>query len=60
MLTVGIAEQDWLKGVVVEANAEQLSVRIDEPGRFPHVMNGVSIAPGSVVFDKPSLWTPCL
>lgn len=60
MLTVGIAEQDWLKGVVVDASAEQLRVRIDDAGRFPHFVNGVSVATGSVLLDTPSLWTPCL
>ena len=60
MLTTGIAEQEWIKGVVIEADAGLLKLRIDEPGRLPHFLNGVSIAAGSVVLDKPTLWTPCL
>ena len=59
MLTVGIAEQDWIKGVVVDADAGQVRVRIDETGRFPHVIDGVAIARGVVVRDKPSVWAPC-
>ncbi len=59
MLTVGISEQDWIKGVVVDADAGQLRVRIDDSGRFPHVIDGVAIARGTIIRDKPSLWAPC-
>ena len=59
MLTVGIAEQDWMKGVVVDVNAGRVGVRIDEPGRFPHVIGGTAVAAGVVIRDKPSEWAPC-
>lgn len=60
MLTVGIAEQDWLKGVVVATEAGVLRVRIDDAGRLPHFIDGVAVAPGAVVRDQISRWTPCI
>ena len=59
-LTVGISERDWLKGVVVEVSADKVHIRIDDPGRFPQTFDGVLLAPGTVVWDAPTNWTPCV
>ena len=59
-MTVGIAERDWVRGVVVEAEGRRVAVRIDEPGRFEHTVNGVRVTRGALVSDDALAWTPCL
>src|SRR3954467_14480661 len=59
-LLVGLAERDWVRGQVVEVQGHLLAVRVDDPGRFPHILKGVSYHQGAVVWSTPSLWTPCL
>lgn len=59
-LQVGIAERDWVRGEVVEVQGHLIAVRIDEPGRFPHILKGVSYHQGAMVWSAPALWTPCL
>ena len=59
-LLVGIAERDWIRGEVVEVEGHLIAVRIEDSGRFPHILKGVSYAEGVVVWSTPWLWTPCL
>ncbi len=59
-MAVGIAERDWVRGIVEGASGRQIEVRIVDAGRFPHVLNGVAVTAGALVRDTPSLWTPCL
>lgn len=59
-LTVGIAERDWIRGVVVEVTGDKVGVRIDDPGRYQHVLGGISVTRGSVIRDAFTQWTPCL
>jgi hypothetical protein len=59
-LLVGIAERDWVRGEVVEVQGHLIGIRVDEPGRFPHILKGVSYHHGAVVWSTTSLWTPCL
>ena len=59
-MTVGIAERDWVRGVVLEADDARVAVRIDEPGRFEHALNGVKVTRGAIVRDDAVAWTPCL
>ena len=56
---VGISERDWIRGVVVEVAAEKIRVRIDDPGRFPQTLDGLTLARGLSVWDTPLRWTPC-
>jgi len=56
---IGIAERDWLRGVVTEVAGDAITVRIEHAGRFPQSLNGTPIARGAVVRDSPALWTPC-
>lgn len=57
---VGIAETDLVKGTVIEAKQDRIRVKIDDPGTFPHDMNGSGIEKGSLVWDKGMGWVPCV
>ena len=59
-MQVGIAERDWVRGVVVDANGSRVTVRIDDPGRFTHQIGGSAVAQGATVKDDAIAWTPCL
>lgn len=59
-LTVGIGNREWVRGLVVEAGGEAISVRIDDPGQYLHTLNGVAVRRGAVVRDAFGNWTPCL
>ena len=56
---IGIAERDWLRGVVTEVTGDSIMVRIEDPGRFPQSLNGTAVARGAVVHDSATAWTPC-
>jgi hypothetical protein len=53
------ARSEWIRGVVVALSGEQVGVRVDEPGANRHVVAGVELRPGDVVWDSPTGWTPC-
>jgi hypothetical protein len=36
-----------------------VGVRVDEPGENRHVIAGVEVRAGDVVWDAPTAWTPC-
>ena len=57
--TIGIAERDWLRGVVTEVAGDAITVRIDDPGRFPQSLNGTAVARGAILRDNAIAWTPC-
>lgn len=59
-MRVGIAERDWVGGVVVKVEATVVEVRVDDPGRFLNTLNGVELKKGVVVRDDPAAWIPCL
>ena len=59
-IQVGIAERDWIRGVVSEIADSKLAVRIDDAGRFPHELNGTAVVRGALVWDTATGWTPCL
>ena len=58
-MQVGIAERDWVRGTVVELDDKRVGVRIDDPGRFAHVIGGADVRAGQVSWDVPEEWTPC-
>ena len=61
MVQLGIAERDWIRGVVQQTEeANTIRVRIEDPGKFPHSLNGTPVARGAVVLDKAIAWTPCI
>jgi hypothetical protein len=59
-LTVGNAEPEWIRGVVVEVASDHVAVRIDKPGRYRQLLNGIALAPGAIVRDAAIDWTPCI
>ena len=59
-LLVGIAERDWIRGEVIDVQGEAIAVRIEETGRFPHILKGIPIVPGAVLWNAPAAWTPCI
>ncbi len=59
-MQVGIAERDWVRGVVVAADAAAIDVRVDEPGRYAHTVNGVQVSKGATLRDNPAAWILCL
>ena len=59
-MPAGIGGRDWVRGVVVGIEGEHVGVRIDDPGRFPHSLNGTAVVRGALVRDTASAWTPCL
>jgi hypothetical protein len=56
---IGIAERDWLRGVVTEVTGDAIAVRIEDPGRFPQSLNGTFVTRGAIVRDSAVAWTPC-
>ena len=58
-MPVGLALTEWIRGVVVGISSEQVGVRVDEPGVNRHVVAGVELRAGDVVWDAPTAWTPC-
>ncbi len=58
-MPVGLAHGEWIRGVVVGVSGEQVGVRVDEPGTHRHVVAGVELQQGDVVWDTPMAWTPC-
>lgn len=59
-MQVGIAERDWVRGVVVAAEVPVISVRVEDAGRFAHTLNGAEVRKGSTVRDDPKAWIPCV
>jgi hypothetical protein len=59
-VSVGISEHDWIRGMVTEIGADRIRVRIEDPGRFPQVLDGTTIARGALISDSPLNWVPCV
>jgi len=56
---VGIAVRDWIRGEVIEVDADRISVRIDDPGQQPHVMDDRPLVKGMTIWSAATEWTPC-
>ena len=59
-MTVGIATRDRVRGTVMAVEADQISVRIDDAGRFQHTIANRAIGKGDIVRDAVRSWIPCL
>ena len=57
---IGIAEIDWVKGTVIGARSDKIRISINDPGSFPHVLGGIGISKGSLVWDNDMGWVPCV
>jgi hypothetical protein len=58
-MQVGIGERDWVRGTVVDSEANQVAVRIDDAGRVPHLVGWQELKTGMVVRESPTAWVPC-
>ena len=56
---VGIGERDWVSGLVVGLTGDKVAVRIGDAGSQPHLVSGVELRPGEVMWDDFQAWTPC-
>jgi hypothetical protein len=59
-MPVGIALGEWIRGTVVGVSADQVGVRVDDPGTYRHMVAGVELQKDDVVWDAPTEWIPCL
>ena len=59
-LLVGIAVRDLIRGEVTAVEAERIEVRIDDPGRQPHVIDEQPLVQGMTIRSAAAEWTPCL
>ncbi len=59
VMTVGITTQDWVRGRVTAVEADRIAVRIDDPGRFSHTLNGIAVVRDAVLWDAATAWIPC-
>ena len=59
-LPVGIAVRDPIRGEVTAVDAERIEVRIDDPGRQPHVIDARPLTKGMMFWSAAEEWTPCL
>jgi len=59
-LPVGIAVRDWISGEVTAVDAGRVAVRIDDPGRQPHVIDNLPLVRGVTIWSEAPDWTPCL
>lgn len=59
-LLVGIAVHDWIHGEVTAVDADRIEVRIDDPGRQPHVVGERQLVKGMSIWSAATDWTPCL
>lgn len=58
-LPVGIAMRDWIRGEVTAVSAERVAVRVDDPGRQPHVIDQRPLVTGMTFWSEAADWTPC-
>jgi len=59
LMRIGIAERDWIRGVVVDIDKPYIRVRITDAGRFPHDLDGTAVSTGAILRVAPTDWTPC-
>jgi hypothetical protein len=59
-LLIGIAVRDWIRGEVIEVNADRISVRIDDPGQQLHVVDDRPLVKGMTLWSAATEWTPCI
>ena len=58
-MPIGLAERDWVRGVIVETAPARIAVRIEDPGKSPHVIGDAPADRGAIVWDATTAWTPC-
>jgi hypothetical protein len=62
-LAIGIAGREWIQGTVTATQGAddgmKIAVRIDRPGKQPHVIGGIAIDAGTTFWDSPHAWSAC-
>ena len=56
---VGVAIRDTIRGTVVAREGDALRVRIDDAGKFEHVLGERTLRKGDVIVDPLRFWLPC-
>lgn len=59
-LEIGVGNRDIVRGTVTAVSGQIITVQIDYPGRFDHVVGGRAVTKGTVVTDPLNLWVPCI
>jgi hypothetical protein len=59
-MQIGIATREWVRGTVIQADGDRITIRIDEPGRFEHRIGDQVLKKGETVSDLMQSWTPCM
>ena len=58
-MPLGIALAEWIRGTVVGVKGDEVGVRLDDAGRSRHLLAGVELRAGDIVWDSPKAWIPC-
>jgi hypothetical protein len=58
-MPIGIALGEWIRGTVVGLKGEEVGVRLEDAGSSRHVLAGVELQAGDIVWDTPKAWIPC-
>jgi hypothetical protein len=56
----GIGNRDIVRGTVLDVASENISIRIDDPGKIDHVIGGRPVTKGTVISDPLKFWVPCI
>ena len=58
-MPVGTAIREMIHATVMAADSERVTVRVENPGRYEHVIGDRKIAKGDVITDLLRSWVPC-
>lgn len=58
--SVGVSEQNWVRGRVTALEGENVIVTVDDPGRFVMDVAGQRLRKGVLLKESPRSWVPCL
>ena len=58
-LEVGVGTRDIVRGTVTAVDGESISVRIDDPGKFDHMIGDRAVRKGAIITELLKFWMPC-
>lgn len=58
-LWVGSVTPDWVTGTVASVSDKEITVHIDDPGKYEHTIGNVPLERGALVRDLATQWLPC-
>jgi hypothetical protein len=59
LMRVGVASEDLVRATVLAREGDNIRVRIDDAGKFDHVIDGRPVKQGEVFSDALKFWLPC-